>query len=220
MKSYKEYLVENKKTYSFKVKIAGECPKDCGGLIKSALSQFDVASVSSGKSTPITAQQHEFPEHKNIEITIFDVVTNYPATNKQVQDKISHVIGKGLNDIRVRNEVEEREIEINHKHDEKTGRALVGTQYEASDNQDKVGVKYAMNFLKELEKNKLELEEIKGVNDQLFPKAAPYKEQKEQSRSTEKSGMKSPVGTNHTKLSPVVGGTKNSLNVPARKVKG
>ena len=77
-----------------------------------------------------------------------------------------------------------------------------------------------MNFLKELEKNKLELEEIKGVNDQLFPKAAPYKEQKEQSRSTEKSGMKSPVGTNHTKLSPVVGGTKNSLNVPARKVKG
>jgi dissimilatory sulfite reductase (desulfoviridin) alpha/beta subunit len=34
MKSFKDYLTESKKTYDFKVKIAGDCPKDCVKKIK------------------------------------------------------------------------------------------------------------------------------------------------------------------------------------------
>jgi len=219
MKSYKEYLMESQKVYTFKVKIAGTCPKDCKKVIESGLAQFDVSSVSSGKTTPITVNQHEFPEHKNIEVTIFDVTTKYPATSKQVQDKLSHVIGKPLNEIRVRNEWEEREIEINHEYDEVTGKALVGTPYEPSDNQDRVGVKHAMTFLKELEKNKLQLEKIEGINDQLFPATVRETEQAEQSRTADKSGMTSPVGTNKTKLNAWSASRHNSLEVPA-KAKG
>ena len=57
MKSFKEYLTESKRVYEFKVKIAGNCPKDCASQIKTALSQFHVESCSAGKSTPIQETQ-------------------------------------------------------------------------------------------------------------------------------------------------------------------
>jgi hypothetical protein len=220
MKSFKQYITESQKTYSFKLKIAGKCPDDCTAQIKSALAQFDVASVSSGKRTPITAQPHEFPEHKNVEITVFDIATNYPATSKQVHDKVAHVLGKSLNDIRVRNEREEAEIEINHEHDGKTGHAYIGTAYEAADHQDLVGEKRKFDLLKDLSGMKHSLEQKTGINDQILASGMPAsaKEGKvvDAIHSNKKIGMTSPVGTKHTKLSPMVGGVKNSLDIPAK----
>ena len=65
MKSFTEYLTESKKVYEFKLKVVGDLPKDTNSLIKSALGQFSVESVSSGKSTPIQETHSEFPTHKN-----------------------------------------------------------------------------------------------------------------------------------------------------------
>lgn len=223
MKSYKAYLVESKKTYSFKLKVAGECPKDCTTKIKQALDQFDVESVSAGKATPIQSVQHEFPEHKNVEVTIFDVVTNYPATSKQVHDKISHVLGMSLSDIRVRNEAEEAEVDINHAHDEVTGEAIIGSDYEPANHQDLVGVKHAFSLLKDLGKTKHELEQRTGINDQLLAKSGPAYAKDSTVvpavKTNSKIAVTSPVGTKPVKLSPVVTGVKNSLNVPKAKGK-
>ena len=61
MKSFTEYLTESKKVYEFKIKVAGECPKDCASQVKKALAQYKVEKCSAGKSTPIQETQEEFP---------------------------------------------------------------------------------------------------------------------------------------------------------------
>ena len=173
MKSFKEYLTESKKVYEFKVKIAGDCPEDCSAQIKGALAQFHVASVSSGKRTPIQERHSEFPEHKNVSMSVFDVTTNYPATSLQVQDLVASGLGLTHSCVKVKNLAEEKEHEINHANDERSGKALVGTDYEPSNHQALVGEEYKMNFLKELNKDKHQGTEIKGYNDELLADSAP-----------------------------------------------
>jgi len=173
MKSYKQYLAESKKVYEFKVKIAGDCPEDCSAQIKGALAQFHVATVSSGKRTPIQERHSEFPEHKNCNMTVFDVCTNYPATSLQVQDLVAAGLGIVHNSVKVKSIAEEREHEINHANDQRTDKALIGTDYESSDNQDLVGEEYNMSFLKELNKEKHQGTQVKGYNDKLLADGAP-----------------------------------------------
>lgn len=181
MKSFKEYLTESKKVYEFKVKIAGDCPKDCGAKIKEALAQFSVASCSSGKSTPIQESNVDFPELKNIGMTVFDVCTHYPATSSQVRDAVSSSLKKTHSEIRVRNLAEEQETEINTQYAEKSGEALLGKDYEKDGDQKEVGAAHTENFLKELSKTKHTLTQYTGVNDELTPtkppKASDVKEQ-------------------------------------------
>jgi len=196
MKSFKEYLTESKKIYEFKVKIAGECPSDCSSRIKASLAQFHVTSVSAGKRTPIQERHSEFPEHKNVNMTIFDVATDYPATNKQLHDLLSSSLGMPASNIKVKSMAEEKEHEINHEHDERTGKALIGTPTEENDYSDLVGEKHKMNFLHELTKEKHQGTQIKGYNDELLASSVPgsAKEYRTSTKeSTVEKAHKSPV---------------------------
>ena len=216
MKSFKQYLTENQKSYEFKIKLACNCPKDCASKLKGALAEFGVQSVSAGKSSPIQATHTEFPEHKNISVTIFDAVTSYPATSKQVLDKVAHLLNIPQGDVRVHNEQEQAEIALNHEHDDPTGEAIVGTDYEKVNHQDLVGEKRKFSLLKDLGKTKHLPEQFKGGNAALFPKTKKYKEQPEQLIVTQKQGMTSPVGTKKVKLTPYADSVHNSLNVAAK----
>lgn len=193
MKSFTEYLVESKRVYEFKIKIAKDCPKDCTALIKSALAEFHVESCSAGKTTPIQETQIEFPNHPNVAVTIFDVATNYPATSLQIANMIAEKLRFSKGDIRVRNMKEEEELAINNKNSTKSGKSVLTADYENSDNQGLVGEKKKENFLKELTKTKKELEQVKGVNDTLLAKKVPVEKQPKQSK-TKSTGNKSPIG--------------------------
>jgi len=195
MKSFKEYLTESKKIYEFKVKIAGDCPSDCSSQIKAALAQFHVTSVSAGKRTPIQERHAEFPEHKNVNMTIFDVTTDYPATSLQVHDMVAAHLGMPSNCVKVKNMAEELEHAINHEHDHSTGKALVGTIQTPSDHSDLVGEKHKMNFLQELNKEKHQGEQIKGYNDEILADSVPglAKEYRKVKDSTVEKAHRSPV---------------------------
>lgn len=198
MKSFKDYLTESKQVYEFKVKIAGDCPKECAAQIKSALDAFKVENCSAGKSTPIQELQRDFPEHKNISMTVFDVTTAYPATSAQITDAIAAKAGIEMSKICVRNSREQEEYDINHAHDELTGEALVGTDYAKENNQDIVGEKRAMSFLKTLNKDtRTTGTPITGVNDALLAKTAP---KEKAATSTDKIGTASTIGSKATKL--------------------
>jgi hypothetical protein len=162
MKSFKEYLTEGKKVYEFKIKIAGDCPKDCSAKIKQALATYKVESCSGGKSLPIAEQYTDFPEHKNIPVTIFDVKLAYPATSQQIRASLSGNLNVGESLIKVRNPLEEREIEINHANKDKSGESLLTQDYDNdAEGQKLVGETQKMKLLKDLTKNKAELEEYK-----------------------------------------------------------
>jgi hypothetical protein len=173
MKSFKEYLTESKKTYEFKVKVAGDHVKDAPAQIKASLAEFHVCKVSAPRATPIQERQSEFPEHRNTQMTVYDVETDYPATSLQIRDRVAAGLGVTHNHIKVKSFAEEKEHEINHAYDERTGKAIVGTDFEDEDNQHLVGEEYKMNFLKELGKEKHQGKQIQGYNDEILASKAP-----------------------------------------------
>jgi hypothetical protein len=180
MKSFKEYLTESKKTYDFKIKIAGDCPKDCAKRIKEALSVYKVESCSAGKSLPISETYVDFPTQRNIGITIFDVCLAYPSTTDQVRSMLGGTLGLPVTRVKVRNMKEEEEFALNHANDEKTGESLLTKDYDTdAEGQNLVGAKRNMSLLKELGKSKK-------------TSADSTKEQK--------TNTKSPVGSSKVKL--------------------
>jgi len=211
MKSFKEYLTESKRVYEFKVKIVKELPKDCAKQLKEALSEYDPANVSAGKSAPISKHYHDFPDHKNVSMTVFDVTLNYPANPQQVKNAVAARLGIHESEIKVITAYQDLEMELNNQHSEKSGKSLLGDDYESSNNQDLVGEEQKLSFLKGLSSMSRGLEEVTGTNDQLFAKPAKSKAQDIQPTITEKSGMISTVGSKHTKLSPSVAGVNPSL---------
>jgi uncharacterized protein (DUF433 family) len=205
MKSYKQYLAESKKTYEFKVKIAGEHPDNAVEQLKGSLSQFHCNTVSKGMTTPIQERHSEFPEHVNIGMTIYDVTTDYPATAMQIRDMVATGLGITHSHVVVRNMAEEMEHAINHQYDEISGEAIGGTMQEPSDHSNMINDTYKYNLLKELGKEKHQGTQITGINDQLLAKKAPSEKQPKV-KSIKKSGTLSPVGTKQNKIpNPVKG---------------
>ena len=197
MKSFKEYLTESKKVYEFKVKIAGDCPKDCTEKIKLALSQYQLESCSGGKRTPIQERQVDFPEHANVNVTVFEVCTCYPATSLQIKNSIAETLKMSGELIKVRNAMEERELAINNANAVKSGKSVLEADYEKEDNQKLVGDKHTMSLLKELGKNKSVGEQKKGINDTILAKSVPTEKLKDKPA---KQNNTSAVGSRKVKL--------------------
>jgi len=173
MKSFKEYLTESKKTYDFKVKIAGECPDNCAAKIKEALSMYDVASCSEGARSPIQESHFDFPEHKNVEVTTFDVSVNYPVNSENVRTAVSEKLNLTNTCVIARTPGEEAEVVLNHANDTKPEGALLDKGYDKDPNQNIVGDKHVASFLKELNKTKTTGTQYKGVNEKILAKKAP-----------------------------------------------
>jgi hypothetical protein len=197
MKSFKEYLTESKKVYEFKVKIAGDCPKDCTEKIKMALSQYQLESCSGGKRTPIQERQVDFPEHANVNVTVFEVCTCYPATSLQIKNAIAETLKMSGALIKVRNAMEERELAINNANAAKSGKSVLEADYEKEDNQKLVGDKHTMSLLKELGKSKSVGEQKKGINDTILAKSVPTEKLKDK---PVKQNNTSAVGSKKVKL--------------------
>lgn len=162
MKSFTEYLTESKKIYEFKVKVAGDLPKDFDKGLKSSLSKFNVERISKAKRTPIQESPMDFPGIKFQEVSVFDVTLSYPTTSPVIKQAISHLLKVDESRVLVRTNGEEAEAVLNAESmiapDGKG--SLLGTDYENSDNQHLVGEKHSMSFLKDLAKSKHELEEV------------------------------------------------------------
>ena len=188
MKSFKDYLTESKKVYEFKVKIAGDCPKDVAKKMKEALSQYSVETCSAGKNTPIQETHQDFPELSNVGLSHFNISLKYPTTSAQVRSAIAEKCGISLSSIRVRTPLEEEEIALNYANQTKTGESVLGKDYEASNNQKIFGDKQISNFLKELSKVKTSGEQYKGVNDELLAKSAPSEKSEGPAKQNAKAG--------------------------------
>ena len=66
MKTFKEYLVENKKVYNFKIKIAGDLPENFEKNLKEKLDRCGVMTFEKVKTTAIQALPLDFPDHAAI----------------------------------------------------------------------------------------------------------------------------------------------------------
>jgi hypothetical protein len=155
MFTFKDYLTESKKTYSFRVKVCGDLPKDFSKQVKDALAKYDPCNVGTVKRTPIQETPLDFPNKKNMAVSIFDVEVNYPANSPAISAVLSDCLNCGLDCIIVRTPAEEAEMIMNMAHMKVPGdgEALLGKDYETNAEAQKVvGQVHVSNFLKELEK--------------------------------------------------------------------
>lgn len=198
MKSFQEYIVESKKTYPFTIKLCGTLPESADKIMKSAMHKFMVNKLSKGKSTPIQAMPLDFPGQSNVEVHVFEVDLQYPTTSAVLTELLADNLKISPSQLRVRNPIEMAEIALNLEHNEKTGESLLNKDYESDAKaQNLVGQKSVSNFLKELMKDRAEITEYTGVNDQLMAKSQP----KETAAAVEeaKPGV-SPVGSRQNKI--------------------
>lgn len=174
MKGFKDYLFESKKTYAFKIKLAGDLAEGCEEKLKAAMERFSVEKMSSGKRTPISETPLDFPTMKNSSVTLFDVEINYPTTAEVLENYISQCCGHPLHCIKVVSAnlpATQYQEELNKKEAEKP---LIGQcDPQPSNNQELVGDKKVSDFLKDLAKVKHAGEPYNGVNDQLLVKSTP-----------------------------------------------
>lgn len=161
--SFKDYLLLNKRTYDFKIKVAGDCPDNCTEQIQEALTQFVPESCSQGIRTPIQELQQDFPDQKNISATIFEVTLSYPVTSTQVRTLVANRLNKSESWVKVRNPHEEKELSI----------TTPPAELSPAECQSLVGDKRTAELLKGLKKAPRIGTQITGVNGKLLAKKSP-----------------------------------------------
>jgi hypothetical protein len=185
MRSFIEILNESKKTYPFKIGVAGVLPEGFADKLETALQKYDVAKMSSGKKTPIQERPLDFPQLQNMEVTYFEVEVNYPTTTQVLQEYVGKCCGIEQSHIIVRNPNEPQErYQAEEKSD--TYEPMLTKEDMGGDSaQPSVGTNRVMELLKELEKTRKE-------RDHDSIEGTPKGESKD---IDSKENAKSPIGS-------------------------
>jgi len=153
MKSFIDFLAESKKTYEFKIGVAGELPEEFTDHMETALQKFGIQKLSPGKKTPIQERPLDFPQLQNMEVTYYQAEVTYPTTPHVLQEYIGNVCGVERSHVIVRSPDEPQELyqEDQSDTDETYEVKLTKEELEGISAQESVGEDRVMNLLKELE---------------------------------------------------------------------
>jgi hypothetical protein len=153
MRSFHEILNESKKTYSFKIGLAGELPEGVADRLETALQRFGVINMTTGKKTPIQERPLDFPNLQNTEVTYYEAELQYPTTDTVLQEYIGHSCTIPASHIRVRNANSPLVVDELEKDKNEPYEALLTKEHiDAVSAQQDVGQNRVMDLLKELEK--------------------------------------------------------------------
>ena len=187
-KTFVEHLNEAKKTYSFKVGVAGDLPEGHADHLEGILQKFKVENMSAGKRTPITERPLDFPQLQNVHVHYYDVELAYPTTPQVLQQYISMSCKIPESHVIVRGDGEPQEEYQDKSNYDKVYTPALGSEMESAvpNPEVTVGAGRVMALLKELEKVRSERENKQvpdGVSD------------KEQKHDMGEPGKTSPVGS-------------------------
>jgi hypothetical protein len=153
MRSFHEILNESKKTYSFKIGLAGELPEGVADRLETALQRFGVINMTTGKKTPIQERPLDFPNLQNTEVTYYEAELQYPTTDAVLQEYIGHSCTIPASHVRVRNANSPLVVDELEKDKDEPYEALLTKEHiDAVSAQQDVGQNRVMDLLKELEK--------------------------------------------------------------------
>jgi hypothetical protein len=170
MKSLKDILLESKKTYPFKIGVAGELPEGFNERLRMALEKFTIDSLSSGKKTPIQEHPLDFPQLDNMEVTFWDAELKYPTTDHILREYLATVCSVHVSHIVVRNPNSPQTESDEKGKDETYEVLLTNANMESTSAQQFVGNNRVMDLLKELEAAK------KERGEESFMSETPKKE--------------------------------------------
>jgi len=152
MKQFKDYLSESKKQFDFRVKIAGQFTTEQESAMKSLLSKFAVSGFKKTATTPIQALPLDFPQVKNCEVNIYEVLLDYPTTQQELTEYLTTSLGVNRQNLVVRRPGEPSE-EYQTITEPREGALLDDPDYKEAGSpqfEDYYGDKYNTGFVKEL----------------------------------------------------------------------
>lgn len=121
MKHFRDYLIESERTYSYRIKFAGDVPSEFMKAFKAKLDQFDPVKIGDVKTTPIQARTPDFPAFSNERMSTVEVEFRYPAIDAQIR-QIAQLLGMDPNRVLMQtpnysdnNEEERKEIDDQNK---------------------------------------------------------------------------------------------------------
>lgn len=172
MKTFKDYLTESKRTYSFRVKIA-DCDLDSETLdkIERSMSAYHLLDITKPKRMPIE-RAREFAKLGPVGREVFEISTAYPSIPPQIQQSIHTATGIPLDHIFVANLLADQ-MEQDPVSDHEDAPILEKDLPGNDSAQNIVGLHRVESLLKELGKEKHGGEQHKGVNDAILAKSQP-----------------------------------------------
>lgn len=187
MKTFKDYLTESKKTYDFKIKIAGELDTSYDSHLKSILEKYAVSSFKKTGKTPTQSLPLDFPRVQNASVNVYEVSLDYPTTTFELREYITAQCKLGMDHVVVRspNEPTEAYQEPVAENDS----ALLGTDYEDKgiDGKQYYGSEYNASFVKALNDD---LKASRKARGEVIPNTADGKTLNDVAQNN-----KSPVGS-------------------------
>ena len=151
MKSFAEYLTESKKTYPFKVGVAGELPEGFENRLETMLEKYGVTSMTPGKKTPIQKRPLDFPQLENVDVTYYEIELQYPTTVQILEQYLQQSCDIEEGKVIVRNPNEPQELYQQEEEDKEYVAKLTQEDMGGESAQDDAGSNRVMNLLKELE---------------------------------------------------------------------
>jgi hypothetical protein len=152
MKSFKEHLTESKKTYPFKVKIAGVITTEQEATLKSLLDKYKVVEFKKSGRTPVQSLPLDFPRHRNVEVNIYEVTVDYPVTGHELMSYLGNGLQINEQNIVVRNPGEPQE-EYQNAPEKRAGALLNDSNYSEHpkvNSEEYYGDKYNLSLVKAL----------------------------------------------------------------------
>ncbi len=186
MKTFKEYLAESKKAYSFKIKVAGELPEKFQENLKTRLDRCKVLTLEKVTTTPVQKLPLDFPTLENKEVTVFEFICEYPITGPEIVAGIKEM-GLSEDCFRVRGSGEPSELDQLFADDKPSGQALLNdSNYKETasvKHKEYFGDDFNKGFLKDLEKSAKARKKDGMQTEYKLPKT-----------KTDKVGTSSPIG--------------------------
>lgn len=150
MKTFKEYLAESKKTYPFRLKIAGDVPENFIKDLKDCIGKSNPTIVEKS-TTPIQSVPLDFPDLTYLPVTTFEVICEYPITVPELQEHVKWFVPES--NFRVRNGSDAEEVDHNTADMEPSGKAMLEEPYnDKVKHKDYFGDDFNKGFLKDLSK--------------------------------------------------------------------
>lgn len=156
MKSFKSYLMESHRTYDFRIRVAGELPKDFSNGLKTALEAYNLVSSEAVKRLPIQ-ESPLFPNAGPVEINVVDVKLQYPCTDDQLLGLIAEHLNMHQSCIRITPANSPFEAALDGKERSNVSGDVVLTKEDMvaeTPDKDLVGNARIPNLIKELEETR------------------------------------------------------------------
>ena len=151
MRSFTQLLTESKKTYEFKIGVAGPLPEGFEDTLETIFKKFGANNLTSGKKTPIQERPLDFPQLQNMEVTYFELGVEYPTTSQVLQEYVGKCCGIDQAYIIVRNMSDPREEYQEMNDDAPYETKLTKEDMGGDTAQEDVAGSRIMSLLKELE---------------------------------------------------------------------